>query len=84
MGNIMRRTTAEITRDAGAIANFVRKKRKDLGYSQETLAMRSGVGLRFLKELELGKKTIKLDKALQVLTFLGGELVVRSKSEGSE
>jgi len=69
-----RRSEEEIYKDAGVIANFVRKKRKALGYSQEDLAYRTGVGLRFLKELELGKKTVRLDKVNQVLLYFGHQL----------
>ena len=74
-----RRTEKEIVENAGPIAIFVRKKRKELGYTQSILAERSGVGTRFLKELELGKETIRLDKAMQVVEFLGGQLRIEEK-----
>lgn len=70
-----RRTEEEIAESAGPIAQFVRRERKTLGYTQEEFAMRVGVGLRFLKDLELGKKTVRLDKVNQVLGYLGQELV---------
>ena len=78
----MRRTLEEIHASAGPIAGFVRRKRKELGYTQQTLAQRVGVGTRFLKELELGKQTLRLDKVNQVVQFLGGEITV-SESRAS-
>ncbi len=42
--------------------------------TQQDLADRSGVGLRFIRELEQGKKTVRLDKVNQVLSLFGHEL----------
>jgi y4mF family transcriptional regulator len=50
-------------------ADIVRNKRKELKLTQEELAMRAGVGLRFLRDLEQGKVTIRLDKLNQVLNY---------------
>lgn len=69
-----KRTTEQLKRETGPIANFVRSKRKNLGYTQVELSQRIGVGLRFLKELELGKETLRIDKVNQVLNFFGCEL----------
>lgn len=66
-----RRNLEQLTQETGTLANFVRSKRKSLGYSQLKLSQRTGVGLRFLKELELGKKTLRMDKVEQVLNFFG-------------
>ena len=41
---------------------FVKQKRKELKLTQEELALNAGVGLRFVRELEQGKKTLRLDK----------------------
>jgi len=49
----------------------VKNLRKKLGLTQVEFAKRAGVGLRFLRELERGKTTIRLDKLKQVLDFLG-------------
>jgi y4mF family transcriptional regulator len=57
-----------------SIHDIVKRKRKELKLTQKELCMRSGVGLRFLRELEHGKKTLKMDKVDQVLHFLGYEL----------
>lgn len=53
------------------ISIFVRQQRKMLKLTQITLALKSGVGLRFIRELEQGKKTLRLDKVNQVLLFFG-------------
>ena len=53
---------------------FVKKKRKQLGLTQYDLASKAGVGLRFLRDLEQGKKTLRMDKVNQVLFLLGYEL----------
>jgi y4mF family transcriptional regulator len=69
-----RRKESEIKSKAGSIAIIVRERRKLLGYSQEALSARAGVGVRFLRELEQGKKTIRIDKVNQVLFLFGMEL----------
>lgn len=76
-----KRTLVEMSQEAGPIANFVRMKRKKLGYTQSELAQRIGVGLRFLKELEQGKKSLRLDKVNQVLNYFGYEVapIVKKK-----
>ena len=58
------------------IAEFVKKRRKKLGMTQVTLADRAGVGLRFVRDLEQGKTTLRLDKVNQVLQMFGGEVSV--------
>lgn len=55
---------------------FVKTKRKDLGLTQEELAHKAGVGLRFLRELERGKATLQMNKVNQVLMLFGAELGV--------
>lgn len=56
------------------LAQTVKKLRKEIGLTQEEFALRSGVGLRFVRELEQGKKTLRMDKVNQVLKYLGFEL----------
>ena len=57
-----------------AIAQKVKELRKQAGLTQEELATRSGVGLRFLRELEQGKSTVRVDKVNQVLALFGCHL----------
>lgn len=52
----------------------IKKLRKQLKLNQVDFAKRAGVGLRFLRELEEGKPTVRLDKLNQVLDFLGFHL----------
>lgn len=60
---------------------FVKQKRKQLKLTQPELAERVGVGLRFIRELEQGKQTLRLDKVNQVLALFGSEMGVIKKSE---
>ena len=53
---------------------YVKSKRRALGLSREEFALKAGVGLRFLRELEQGKETLKMDKVNQVLKLLGMQL----------
>ena len=57
------------------IAKFVKRQRKQLGLTQEEFAMRSGLGLRFVRELEQGKETVRMDKVNQALAMFGMEAV---------
>jgi y4mF family transcriptional regulator len=58
------------------IADFIKERRKQLELTQPELAERAGVGLRFIRELEQGKQTVRLDKVSQVLYFFGCQLGV--------
>ena len=71
---VIRRSNAEIEKNIGTVAYFVRKKRKESGITQEELAKFSGVGLAFLKRLEGGDENLHLAKVLQVLRFLNADL----------
>ena len=57
-----------------SIVSFVEVRRSNLRLTQPELAMRAGVGLRFVRELEQGKKTLRLDKVNQVLALFGAEV----------
>lgn len=57
------------------IGDYIKKERKKLGLTQEEFAMRSGLGLRFVRELEAGKETVRLDKVNQALAMFGMEAV---------
>lgn len=61
------------------IAKFIKESRKKHGLTQEDLAFKSGVGLRFLRELERGKTTVQLDKVNEVLYMFGKEVGVINK-----
>ncbi|MBO5369473.1 MAG: helix-turn-helix transcriptional regulator [Clostridia bacterium] len=53
------------------IAEFIKLKRKEAGLTQEEFAIRSGLGLRFIRELEQGKETVRMDKVNQALAMFG-------------
>ena len=57
------------------IATFIRESRKAAGLTQEEFAIRSGLGLRFVHDLEQGKETVRLDKVNQALAMFGMEAV---------
>ena len=56
------------------ISTFVKERRKMFNLTQVDLAEKSGVGMRFVRELEQGKPTLRLDKVNQVLALFGHEL----------
>jgi y4mF family transcriptional regulator len=60
--------------DTISLAEFVKLARKKQKLNQRQLADVAGVGLRFVRDLEQGKKTLRLDKVNQVLRMFGQEL----------
>lgn len=67
-----------------ALGIATRTARKQLGLTQPQLALASGVGVRFVVELEAGKPTLRLEHILRVLHALGGNLVVEGLPSASE
>ena len=57
-----------------SLSDFVNERRKQLNLTQIDLAEKSGVGLRFVRELEQGKQTLRMDKINQVLALFGHEV----------
>jgi y4mF family transcriptional regulator len=55
------------------LSEYVKKMRKQYSLTQMDLSKKSGVGLRFVRELEQGKSTLRLDKVNQVLALFGME-----------
>jgi y4mF family transcriptional regulator len=53
---------------------FVKEKRGAVRLTQPELAEKAGVGLRFVRDLEQGKQTLRLDKVNQVLQLFGHEV----------
>jgi y4mF family transcriptional regulator len=56
------------------LSDFLKNKRKQLNMTQQQLAGKAGVGLRFIRDLEQGKTTLRMDKVNQVLKLFGQEL----------
>lgn len=67
--------------DMNKIGNYIKEERKKAGLTQEEFAMRSGLGLRFVRELEQGKETVRMDKVNQALAMFGKEAVPGEKEE---
>ncbi len=63
------------------IGDYVKQKRKEANLTQEEFATRSGLGLRFVRELEQGKETVRLDKVNQALAMFDMIAVPGSKSD---
>ena len=63
------------------LVQFVKRRRKQQGMTQVDLAERAGVGLRFVRDLEQGKPTLRMDKVNQVLALFGHELVPMEMKE---
>ena len=57
-----------------SIAAFIKYQRKKLRLTQEELALKAGVGIRFIREVEQGKETLQLNKIEQVLNLFGFQL----------
>jgi len=53
------------------LKDFVKKQRKIHGLTQMELSRKAGVGLRFVRDLEQGKTTLRMDKVNQVLQLFG-------------
>ena len=62
------------------MSNKVKQLRKEYGLTQEELAMKSGVGLCFVRSLEQGKTTLRLDKVNQLLDLFNYELTPTKKA----
>ena len=63
------------------IAEFIKTNRKEAGLTQEEFAIRSGLGLRFVRELEQGKETVRMDKVNEALAMFGMEAVPGRKDD---
>ena len=57
------------------LGSYIREERRKAGLTQEEFAVRSGLGLRFVRELEQGKETVRMDKVNQALRMFGMEAV---------
>ncbi|MDX1908009.1 MAG: helix-turn-helix transcriptional regulator [Bacteroidia bacterium] len=67
-----------------SLADFVKEKRKSVHLTQPELAGKAGVGLRFLRELEQGKESLRLDKVNQVLRLFGYEVGAVAKKPATD
>ena len=63
------------------IAKFIKENRKAAGLTQEEFAIRSGLGLRFVRELEQGKETVRMDKVNAALAMFNMQAVLGRKDD---
>lgn len=63
-------------KELSKLSQYVKSMRKQYGLTQQDLSDKSGVGLRFIRELEQGNKTLRMDKVNEVLLLFGAELGV--------
>ncbi|MBL6783365.1 MAG: helix-turn-helix transcriptional regulator [Alphaproteobacteria bacterium] len=59
---------------------IIRQTRKQQGLTQEQLAASTGIGVRFIRELEYGKESCHIGKALTVVAMLGIDVVIGGKT----
>ena len=63
------------------IAKFIKENRKAAGLTQEEFAIRSGLGLRFVRDLEQGKETVRMDKVNVALAMFDMQAVPGRKDD---
>lgn len=68
--------------DSSQLGQIVRHERKAQGLRQTELAAAAGVGIRFIVDLEAGKPTLQLEKALHVLATLGCDVTIAPPAGG--
>ena len=66
------------------LGQYVKDMRKQYRLTQEDLAEKAGVGLRFVRDLEQGKTTLRMDKVNQLLSLFGAELAPLKRENNEE
>jgi y4mF family transcriptional regulator len=66
------------------LAKIIKEKRKATGLTQLDLALKSGLGLRLVREIEQGKTSMRMDKVNQLLALFGMELIPAPKIKDHE
>lgn len=79
-GNLPMHTLIKTTEQLG---QHIKSARKALKLTQPELALVAGVGVRFIVDLESGKPTVQLQKALDVLAALGTDLSIQAAANGT-
>lgn len=65
------------------LPDFVKNRRRQADLTQKELALKAGVGLRFIRDLEQGKSSLRMDKVNQVLGLFGHEIgAIRQQAAG--
>lgn len=66
------------------LGTSIKQKRKELKLTQEELSVKSGLGLRLIREIEQGKTSMRMDKVNQLLALFGMELIPAPKQRTNE
>lgn len=66
------------------LSKQVKAMRKQYGLTQEDLSAKAGVGLRFVRDLEQGKSTLRIDKVNCILNLFGSELGIVPQQKGGD
>jgi HTH-type transcriptional regulator/antitoxin HipB len=75
---------ASVRQTTQDIGKLIRDTRKRLGVTQRALALTSGTGLRFVIDLEKGKETCEIGKALTILHTLGIKVTLTPPSAAAK
>ncbi|MCC8164010.1 MAG: helix-turn-helix domain-containing protein [Lachnospiraceae bacterium] len=67
--------------DAKSFGEAIRKRRKELHYTQVYLSACTGLSITFISDLERGKPSIQLEKAIQLVNILGMDLLIEKRGE---
>lgn len=67
--------------DAAGFGKALRKRRKELGYTQGFLSEFTGLSVSFISDLENGKPTSELGKALELASLLGMDMELKERGE---
>lgn len=78
---LARKALMEIIRTISDLGKFIRETRKSQGITQTQLAQLSGCGLSFITNLENGKATSEIGKALNVMNSLGIDFAAIRRGE---
>ena len=70
-----------MTVDSKSFGESLRKRRKDLGYTQSFVSQFSGLSVSFISDLENGKPTVELEKAIRYANLLGLDVLVKPRGE---
>ena len=67
--------------DAASFGAEVRRRRKELGYTQAFISEFSGLSVSFISDLENGKSTIELEKAIRLANILGLDCILKPREQ---
>ena len=68
---------------AAAFGEAIRARRKELNYTQGFLSELSGLSVSFISDLENGKRTAELEKAIYLANLLGMDLCLKGREDGT-